>query len=230
MVVRAVGSGPALGAVQHLMQCSFPGIALQEQHGSTLQYRLPSHACSLAHVFGVLAAHCGRGPIQDYSVSQTTLDQVMAVRGAMGTGSFLLVLPLTPNPCRSLCTLPGSRATGTWGRTWDQGRMQPQGGIRPQCPGGGRCRSWRTTAIRRARSECGRGVSGPPPPAPAPLPAGTQPLNPVCRWPGARLRRSCWAGGPDPPGRSRRGRLARSSRQGCTRCWARGCAARAAVT
>uniref|UniRef100_A0A8V1AE68 P-type phospholipid transporter n=2 Tax=Gallus gallus TaxID=9031 RepID=A0A8V1AE68_CHICK len=76
VVVRAVGSGPALGAVQHLMQCSFPGIALQEQHGSTLQYRLPSHACSLAHVFGVLAAHCGRGPIQDYSVSQTTLDQV----------------------------------------------------------------------------------------------------------------------------------------------------------
>uniref|UniRef100_A0A669Q445 ABC transporter domain-containing protein n=1 Tax=Phasianus colchicus TaxID=9054 RepID=A0A669Q445_PHACC len=76
VVVRAAGPGPELGTVQHLMQCSFPGIALQEQHGSTLQYRLPSHACSLAHVFGVLAEHCGHGPIQDYSVSQTTLDQV----------------------------------------------------------------------------------------------------------------------------------------------------------
>lgn len=81
VVVRAAGPGPELGTVQHLMQCSFPGIALQEQHGSTLQYRLPSHACSLAHVFGVLAAHCGQGSIQDYSVSQTTLDQVMAVGG-----------------------------------------------------------------------------------------------------------------------------------------------------
>lgn len=83
MVVRAAGPGPELGTVQHLMQCSFPGIALQEQHGSTLQYRLPSHACSLAHVFGVLAAHCGQGSIQDYSVSQTTLDQVMAVGGTV---------------------------------------------------------------------------------------------------------------------------------------------------
>lgn len=125
MVVRAAGPGPELGTVQHLMQCSFPGIALQEQHGSTLQYRLPSHACSLAHVFGVLAAHCEHGPIQDYSVSQTTLDQVMAVGGAVYEDGVLPagVPLLSPHPCRSSCTSPGSRATGTRGRTWDQRRM-----------------------------------------------------------------------------------------------------------
>ncbi|OXB70511.1 UNVERIFIED_CONTAM: hypothetical protein H355_016817, partial [Colinus virginianus] len=106
VVVRAVG--PALGTVQHLMQCSFPGIALQEQHGSTLQYRLPSHACSLAHVFRVLAAHCGHGPIQDYSVSQTTLDQVFVhfareqSDGDVGSGQ-------DANAGRDTAPMPGRR-------------------------------------------------------------------------------------------------------------------------
>ncbi|OXB61593.1 hypothetical protein ASZ78_006281 [Callipepla squamata] len=108
VVVRAVGPGPALGTVQHLMQCSFPGIALQEQHGSTLQYRLPSHACSLAHVFRVLAAHCGHGPIQDYSVSQTTLDQVFVhfareqSDGDVGSGQ-------DANTGRDMAPVPGRR-------------------------------------------------------------------------------------------------------------------------
>ncbi|XP_064353466.1 phospholipid-transporting ATPase ABCA7 isoform X1 [Dromaius novaehollandiae] len=74
VVVRAGGPGPAL--VQSLMQRSFPGIALAERHGGLLQYRLPSRAGSLASVFGVLAAQRGPCHIQDYSVSQTTLDQV----------------------------------------------------------------------------------------------------------------------------------------------------------
>ncbi|KAF1431869.1 ATP-binding cassette sub-family A member 1, partial [Spheniscus magellanicus] len=74
VVVRVGGSGPA--PVESLMQCRFPGIVLKEQHGGLLQYQLPSRASSLASIFSVLAAHRGPCHIEDYSVSQTTLDQV----------------------------------------------------------------------------------------------------------------------------------------------------------
>lgn len=74
VVVRVGGPGPAL--VESLMQDRFPGIVLKERHGGLLQFHLPSRAGSLASVFSVLAAHRGPCHIQDYSVSQTTLDQV----------------------------------------------------------------------------------------------------------------------------------------------------------
>ncbi|XP_072701331.1 phospholipid-transporting ATPase ABCA7 [Ciconia boyciana] len=74
VVVRVGGPGPA--PVESLMQRCFPGIVLKERHGGLLQYQLPSRAGSLASVFSVLAAHRGPCHIEDYSVSQTTLDQV----------------------------------------------------------------------------------------------------------------------------------------------------------
>ncbi|NXQ10047.1 ABCA1 protein, partial [Peucedramus taeniatus] len=74
VVVRAGGPGPA--AVQALLQQHFPGIVLREQHGGLLQYHLPARVTSLATVFSLLAAHRGPCHIEDYSVSQTTLDQV----------------------------------------------------------------------------------------------------------------------------------------------------------
>ncbi|XP_064590354.1 phospholipid-transporting ATPase ABCA7 isoform X2 [Zonotrichia leucophrys gambelii] len=74
VVVRAGGPGPA--AVQALLQQHFPGIVLREQHGGLLQYHLPARVTSLAAVFSLLAAHRGPCHIEDYSVSQTTLDQV----------------------------------------------------------------------------------------------------------------------------------------------------------
>ncbi|NWX26588.1 ABCA1 protein, partial [Notiomystis cincta] len=74
VVVRAGGPGPA--AVQALLQQRFPGIVLRERHGGLLQYHLPARAASLATVFSLLAAHRGPCHIEDYSVSQTTLDQV----------------------------------------------------------------------------------------------------------------------------------------------------------
>lgn len=74
VVVRAGGPGPA--AVQSLLQQHFPGIVLREQHGGLLQYHLPARVTSLATVFSLLAAHRGPCHIEDYSVSQTTLDQV----------------------------------------------------------------------------------------------------------------------------------------------------------
>uniref|UniRef100_A0A8B9FQX8 ABC transporter domain-containing protein n=1 Tax=Amazona collaria TaxID=241587 RepID=A0A8B9FQX8_9PSIT len=79
-VVVRVG-GPDLAPVESLMQRRFPGIVLKERHGRLLQFHLPSRAGSLASIFSVLAAHRGPCRIQDYSVSQTTLDQVMGDAG-----------------------------------------------------------------------------------------------------------------------------------------------------
>ncbi|XP_037401356.1 phospholipid-transporting ATPase ABCA1 isoform X2 [Pygocentrus nattereri] len=55
---------------------SFPEIELKERHHNVLQYQLPSHACSLARVFDVLSNNYEELGIADYSISQTTLDQV----------------------------------------------------------------------------------------------------------------------------------------------------------
>uniref|UniRef100_A0A671KXD5 Zgc:172302 n=1 Tax=Sinocyclocheilus anshuiensis TaxID=1608454 RepID=A0A671KXD5_9TELE len=55
---------------------SFPGIQLKERHQNVLQYQLPSQTCSLACVFEVLSNNYEELGIADYSVSQTTLDQV----------------------------------------------------------------------------------------------------------------------------------------------------------
>ncbi|NXV53436.1 ABCA1 protein, partial [Uria aalge] len=74
VVVRVGGPGPE--PVESLMLRRFPGIVLKERHGGLLQFQLPSRAGSLASVFSVLAAHRGPCHIEDYSVSQTTLDQV----------------------------------------------------------------------------------------------------------------------------------------------------------
>ncbi|KAM8795014.1 LOW QUALITY PROTEIN: phospholipid-transporting ATPase ABCA7 [Eudromia elegans] len=74
VVVRAGGRGPA--PVERALRCQLPGLVLQERHGALLRCRLPAAAASLATVFSVLAAQRGPCGIQDYSVSQTTLDQV----------------------------------------------------------------------------------------------------------------------------------------------------------
>ncbi|NXU06617.1 ABCA1 protein, partial [Buphagus erythrorhynchus] len=79
VVVRVGGPGPM--AVQTLLQQHFPGIVLREQHGGLLQYHLPARVTSLATVFSLLATHRGPCHIEDYSVSQTTLDQVTGEAG-----------------------------------------------------------------------------------------------------------------------------------------------------
>ncbi|XP_001920862.6 phospholipid-transporting ATPase ABCA1 isoform X2 [Danio rerio] len=62
--------------VDAYIQNSFPGIQLKERHQNVLQYQLPSQTCSLARVFEVLSNNYEELGIADYSVSQTTLDQV----------------------------------------------------------------------------------------------------------------------------------------------------------
>ncbi|XP_034035958.1 phospholipid-transporting ATPase ABCA1 [Thalassophryne amazonica] len=63
-------------SVNTYIKDSFPAIELKERHQNVLQYQLSSHACCLAHVFDVLANNYEELGIIDFSVSQTTLDQV----------------------------------------------------------------------------------------------------------------------------------------------------------
>ncbi|XP_027756879.1 ATP-binding cassette sub-family A member 7 [Empidonax traillii] len=107
VVVRAGGPGPA--AVQALLQRHFPTIVLRERHGGLLRYHLPARAASLATVFSLLAAHCGPCHIEDYSVSQTTLDQVFVhfAREQNDGDPGEAVAPgqdVTPSPGRRLST------------------------------------------------------------------------------------------------------------------------------
>ncbi|XP_065097861.1 phospholipid-transporting ATPase ABCA1 isoform X2 [Paramisgurnus dabryanus] len=62
--------------VDSYIRNSFPGIQLKESHQNVLHYQLPSQACSLSRVFEVLSNNYKELGIADYSVSQTTLDQV----------------------------------------------------------------------------------------------------------------------------------------------------------
>lgn len=66
------------------MKSSFPSIELKERHENVLQYQLPSHACCLARVFDLLANNYEELGIADFSVSQTTLDQVRRRRTVVG--------------------------------------------------------------------------------------------------------------------------------------------------
>ncbi|XP_070764458.1 phospholipid-transporting ATPase ABCA1 [Enoplosus armatus] len=69
-------SDPDSCPINTYMKSSFPSIELKERHQNVLQFQLPSHACCLARVFDVLANNYEELGIVDFSVSQTTLDQV----------------------------------------------------------------------------------------------------------------------------------------------------------
>jgi hypothetical protein len=66
-----------LQRVASYLESSFQGIVLKEQHHNMLQYQIPSsvNTC-LAELFGRIESVREELAIEDYSVSQTTLDQV----------------------------------------------------------------------------------------------------------------------------------------------------------
>lgn len=56
---------------------AFPGAELREAHGPRLRFQLPPGGhCALARVFRELAAHGPDHGVEDFSVSQTTLEEV----------------------------------------------------------------------------------------------------------------------------------------------------------
>lgn len=76
VIVRVGGSPPALKPVEDFVQQSFPGSVLKEKHHNTLQYQLPYTQGALATIFSQFTKHQQQLHVEDYSVSQTTLDQV----------------------------------------------------------------------------------------------------------------------------------------------------------
>uniref|UniRef100_A0A2K5S234 ATP binding cassette subfamily A member 7 n=1 Tax=Cebus imitator TaxID=2715852 RepID=A0A2K5S234_CEBIM len=55
----------------------FPGAELREAHGGRLRFQLPRGGrCALGRVFGALAAHGAEHSVEDFSVSQTMLEEV----------------------------------------------------------------------------------------------------------------------------------------------------------
>ncbi|XP_044040431.1 phospholipid-transporting ATPase ABCA1-like isoform X2 [Siniperca chuatsi] len=76
VIVRVGGSPPALTPVEDFVQQTFPGSVLKEKHHNTLQYQLPYTQGALANIFSQFTIHQQSLGVEDYSVSQTTLDQV----------------------------------------------------------------------------------------------------------------------------------------------------------
>lgn len=76
MKIKAAKAGvsPDLLPAESFMESSFPGCVQREKHFNTLQYEIA--AASLARVFQLVMANKENLNIEDYSVSQTTLDQV----------------------------------------------------------------------------------------------------------------------------------------------------------
>ncbi|XP_028015270.2 phospholipid-transporting ATPase ABCA7 [Eptesicus fuscus] len=63
--------------VAAFVAAAFPGVELREAHGSRLRFQLPPGGpCTLARVFEELAAHGAEHGVEDFSVSQTTLEEV----------------------------------------------------------------------------------------------------------------------------------------------------------
>lgn len=87
VIVRVGGSPPALGPVEEFVHETFPGSVLKEKHHNTLQYQLPHSEGALANIFSQFTTHQQRLGVEDYSVSQTTLDQVTRLNPSFNCGS-----------------------------------------------------------------------------------------------------------------------------------------------
>lgn len=76
MKIRAAkpNCAPDLNPAEAFMESTFPGCIQREKHYNTLQYKISSS--SLARIFQMVLANKDKLNIEDYSVSQTTLDQV----------------------------------------------------------------------------------------------------------------------------------------------------------
>ncbi|XP_042638708.1 phospholipid-transporting ATPase ABCA7 [Orycteropus afer afer] len=75
-LILRVPAGRAEAAAE-FVAAAFPGAELREAYGGLLRFQLPPGGlCDLARVFEELAAHGAEHGVQDFSVSQTTLEEV----------------------------------------------------------------------------------------------------------------------------------------------------------
>ncbi|XP_007128068.1 retinal-specific phospholipid-transporting ATPase ABCA4 [Physeter macrocephalus] len=104
---------PDLGPVEQFFQGNFPGSMQRERHYNMLQFQVSSP--SLARIFRLLVSHKDSLLIEEYSVTQTTLDQVFVNFAKQQTETH--DLPLHP------------RAAGAsrQAKEVDKGNSAPQG-------------------------------------------------------------------------------------------------------
>ncbi|KAM4710016.1 phospholipid-transporting ATPase ABCA1-like [Discoglossus pictus] len=76
VIIRVGGTPPMLQPVEDFVKACFTGSVLKEKHHNTLQYQLPTTTITLSKIFKVFTEKKEILNIEDYSVSQTTLDQV----------------------------------------------------------------------------------------------------------------------------------------------------------
>ncbi|XP_053533603.1 phospholipid-transporting ATPase ABCA1 isoform X1 [Ictalurus punctatus] len=76
VIVRVRGSPADLSTVEDFVTQMFPGSVLKEKHHNTLQYQMPHKEGALSHIFSEFSRNQQTLGVEDYSVSQTTLDQV----------------------------------------------------------------------------------------------------------------------------------------------------------
>ncbi|XP_014662041.1 PREDICTED: LOW QUALITY PROTEIN: ATP-binding cassette sub-family A member 1-like [Priapulus caudatus] len=125
LVVRIMGDAPDLGVMMQFVSTNFPGAILKEQHHNQLQYLLNTNSVSLAQLFHTMEAARGPYNIEDYSISQTTLDQVFVNFAKMQTDlldkdTALLAsqLSLVNGSCATVEAHPSSLASVPQG--WEQ--------------------------------------------------------------------------------------------------------------
>jgi len=76
LTLRVSGRNPNMASVMSFIQRTFHDCQLQERYHNMIQYQLKSEQVSLASIFGTMEKARNQLNIEDYSVSQTTLDQV----------------------------------------------------------------------------------------------------------------------------------------------------------
>ncbi len=68
-------------AILRFVRESFPEAALRDRHYCSLELLIPAHALPLSRLFAAFESYKSRLHIRDYSVTQTTLDQVTPTFG-----------------------------------------------------------------------------------------------------------------------------------------------------
>ncbi|XP_055884282.1 phospholipid-transporting ATPase ABCA1-like isoform X3 [Biomphalaria glabrata] len=76
IILRVSGQNPDMHPIMEFISSTFPTAKLREKHHNMLQYQLPTDNLSLSRLFEAMELAKRDFHVEDYSVSQTTLDQV----------------------------------------------------------------------------------------------------------------------------------------------------------
>lgn len=75
-MIRVGGDSPQTEPLLQFISHAFPYAKLKERHYNMLEFEIPMAQAVLSIIFGTLEKQRQRFCIEDYSISQTTLDQV----------------------------------------------------------------------------------------------------------------------------------------------------------